>query len=677
MHDNPTIIRGEEATSFSLQNIQTNEVFAIENEVSIGRQQGCDIELLQGHVSRLHAIVSIEGLSLKVKDQGSANGTYLNGEKITEAILNNGDLLSFDMHEFLVLIEEPEKNIHEQATQIRSETLQKSEDILDLGADQAPEQEQDATLVQTEAPQVDSDATLIQEANSAENAPAPKEQAAPKAQEPQERTAIWSASEQTEGGTVLLDTESLAAQKSAIPIQHLFGYNSDIKGKKFSLNKDKLVLGKSSLADIIIKDSSVSSRHAEISFERGQWSLSDLNSTNGSYINNTRLKHKTLLNPGDLLQFGVVQLVFGQELPAGASASKFLKPLKIALGSALALSFIFFVAYFINTQVQFSSGQEWLANLPKNETLRASNAAESESLLLHSLNTVYDLDIDSGKQLSSLTTTQGICAAHKSDNQYFVLNFQGKLEILNGGAQHYLNGPGLASMCHIQTLNYQGNKRLVISHNNGHALFDPSHNRITWQESNSPASATFSLLILNDQSKLVLADLDGTVSAKTLQGESLAPLWSLSLDRLQGPYLLKEFNNIVVAYNPAGSLTVIDSNSGSPLWNKRFPLAITDITVGPTGIYLASQNKISKHNLSTGVQEKQLELNKKIYGLHLSQNSDNIKAIVEGPDLVIMDTDLVISSQEALNDISTPETIASSRNGLVLIDANKQVAFFE
>jgi pSer/pThr/pTyr-binding forkhead associated (FHA) protein len=71
----------------------------------IGRKLECDLRIPTGDVSREHCELSTNGVILTVRDLGSANGTFVNGKRITEAQLRAGDKLGVGPVIFVVQID--------------------------------------------------------------------------------------------------------------------------------------------------------------------------------------------------------------------------------------------------------------------------------------------------------------------------------------------------------------------------------------------------------------------------------------------------------------------------------------------------------------------------------------------------------------------------------------------
>jgi pSer/pThr/pTyr-binding forkhead associated (FHA) protein len=80
-----------------------NRVYPITGKMVLGRSNDCDITLSVSHLSRKHAELSVVGNKLVVKDLDSANGTFVNGKRITEDTLKKGDELRLDTLSFTVV----------------------------------------------------------------------------------------------------------------------------------------------------------------------------------------------------------------------------------------------------------------------------------------------------------------------------------------------------------------------------------------------------------------------------------------------------------------------------------------------------------------------------------------------------------------------------------------------
>ena len=59
----------------------------------IGRGPTCEIRIDDHKSSREHAIITYDGREFRVRDNASANGTFLNGSKVVEYALRDGDKL--------------------------------------------------------------------------------------------------------------------------------------------------------------------------------------------------------------------------------------------------------------------------------------------------------------------------------------------------------------------------------------------------------------------------------------------------------------------------------------------------------------------------------------------------------------------------------------------------------
>jgi diguanylate cyclase (GGDEF)-like protein len=70
----------------------SGQVFNLKNRVlKIGRDRNCDLWIEDPHISRIHATLSNQDEVTSISDEGSTNGVFINGKKVTKQILKNGD----------------------------------------------------------------------------------------------------------------------------------------------------------------------------------------------------------------------------------------------------------------------------------------------------------------------------------------------------------------------------------------------------------------------------------------------------------------------------------------------------------------------------------------------------------------------------------------------------------
>jgi FHA domain/Protein of unknown function (DUF3662) len=70
-------------------------VYYVEGRARVGRSEENDVFLVDPSVSRTHAVVEVDGSEPIVRDLGSTNGTYVNGERVEARLLRDGDELTF------------------------------------------------------------------------------------------------------------------------------------------------------------------------------------------------------------------------------------------------------------------------------------------------------------------------------------------------------------------------------------------------------------------------------------------------------------------------------------------------------------------------------------------------------------------------------------------------------
>lgn len=79
--------------------------------------------------------------------------------------------------------------------------------------------------------------------------------------------------------------------------------------RSFTLDLDETVLGRSVSANISIESSGISRKHAAVRRAGPEFSVTDLDSANGIYLNGVKT-HSAILREGDTLQLGDVVFVF-------------------------------------------------------------------------------------------------------------------------------------------------------------------------------------------------------------------------------------------------------------------------------------------------------------------------------------------------------------------------------
>jgi pSer/pThr/pTyr-binding forkhead associated (FHA) protein len=89
--------------------------------------------------------------------------------------------------------------------------------------------------------------------------------------------------------------------------------------QRFHLTKPAISVGRSEGVTLRIPAPEVSRKHCLLSFKNGFWHVQDQGSSNGTFVNGTRVSGLTQINPGSKLRIGKVEFVLQYTLQADAA----------------------------------------------------------------------------------------------------------------------------------------------------------------------------------------------------------------------------------------------------------------------------------------------------------------------------------------------------------------------
>ncbi|MDQ3880489.1 MAG: DUF3662 and FHA domain-containing protein [Chloroflexota bacterium] len=78
---------------------------------------------------------------------------------------------------------------------------------------------------------------------------------------------------------------------------------------RFELGGALISIGRGAENDLIVDDPQVSRHHCQLKLQQGAYSLTDMGSTNGSYVNGQRVS-EVALGPGDIIELGGTRIEF-------------------------------------------------------------------------------------------------------------------------------------------------------------------------------------------------------------------------------------------------------------------------------------------------------------------------------------------------------------------------------
>lgn len=88
----------------------------------------------------------------------------------------------------------------------------------------------------------------------------------------------------------------------------LLRMNGPLQSRSVELPSPVCILGRDPDCSVHLAEESVSKQHARLTCEAGQFSIDDLGSSNGTFVNGRRIHAPAELRPGDLIRLGAVIL---------------------------------------------------------------------------------------------------------------------------------------------------------------------------------------------------------------------------------------------------------------------------------------------------------------------------------------------------------------------------------
>lgn len=140
--------------------------------------------------------------------------------------------------------------------------------------------------------------------------PAPAPIPVPQTMTREQLAGMGGAAAATGAGIAAAGAAHMAPAKPSAPARPLAQLVDVVTGDTYELTSARATVGRErSVADVVLRDPNVSRRHAELTFTGSDWSIEDLNSTNGTMVNNRRITRCPLRN-GDVLTFGLSTFEF-------------------------------------------------------------------------------------------------------------------------------------------------------------------------------------------------------------------------------------------------------------------------------------------------------------------------------------------------------------------------------
>jgi pSer/pThr/pTyr-binding forkhead associated (FHA) protein len=258
---------------FTLEKQPGGQPIPITADLTVGRAENCGLRIVEGGLSREHALLSVSEGSVWLSDLGSTNGTFVNDVRITSKVqLKPNDVVRFDEEQFLFRVHLEEQR--ETKTVLRHTPAPAPEKHAESGRFKPP------AWVDPDRKDEAGKTRLLNE-------------------EELERLRKAGA---LRSADIAVDAPTLTVLGgSGDPVRHRLAVGA--AGKK------EWSVGSQGEREILIEREGVSALHAKLVSVGARWKLVDQMSSNGTFVNG-QLARTSYLNSGDHLTFGPVECVF-------------------------------------------------------------------------------------------------------------------------------------------------------------------------------------------------------------------------------------------------------------------------------------------------------------------------------------------------------------------------------
>ena len=256
--------------------------------LTFGREAGSDVVIPNKDVSRHHAEIMATPRGYVMVDS-STNGTFVNRERVQgQRVLSRADVIRIGDHEFRFYADAaPAPAVAESAP-----------------PPPPPPPPAPAAAVPAAPPQFRTVPTPATPPPVIERPTGPPPAAA------RHRLTDTMHGAPMPGGLPPVPAAARSTAAAAPVLASMLVRSGSLKGTRYPIKVPVINIGRADFNDLVIADDSVSTSHAKLQRREEVWVLSDLGSTNGTFVDGERIEGESVLSPGATIRFGEVALLF-------------------------------------------------------------------------------------------------------------------------------------------------------------------------------------------------------------------------------------------------------------------------------------------------------------------------------------------------------------------------------